>query len=131
VRDRSFGLLLVAAFALGTGLKGLYNGASDLPSAPNTLATVVAILNVTMGIAGISTAVLVWRQDHRATLPLIAWGASVVGAAMLAPLAYAPQAGWPAALIGGVAPAAVVVTIVLYVRWRLRLTARGESFPAS
>jgi uncharacterized membrane protein YeaQ/YmgE (transglycosylase-associated protein family) len=131
VRDRSFGLLLVAAFALGTGLKGLYSGATALPGAPNTLATVVGVLNLTTGIAGILAAVLVWRQDRRATVPLIAWGASVIGAALLAPLAYAPNAGWPAALVGGVPTAAVVVTIVLYVRWRLGLTALGESSPAS
>jgi hypothetical protein len=131
VRNRSFGLLLVAAFALGTGLKGLYSGATALPGAPNTLATVVGVLNLTTGIAGILAAVLVWRQDRRATVPLIAWGASVIGAALLAPLAYAPNAGWPAALVGGVPTAAVVVTIVLYVRWRLGLTALGESSPAS
>lgn len=131
MRNRSFGLLLVAAFALGTGLKGLYTGATALPGAPNTLATVVGVLNLTTGIAGILAAVLVWRQDRRATVPLIAWGASVIGAALLAPLAYAPKAGWPAALVGGVPTAAVVVTIVLYVRWRLGLTALGESSPAS
>jgi hypothetical protein len=131
VKDRNFGLILVAAFALGTGVNGLYNGATDLPAAPNTLATIVAVLNVTMGIAGITAAVLVWKQDRRAMLPMVVWGTSVIGAALLAPRAYAPEVGWPAALGGGVAAAALVVTVVLYVRWRLGLTARGESSPAS
>jgi hypothetical protein len=131
MRDRNFGLILVAAFALGTGVNGLYNGATDLAGAPNTLATIVAILNVTMGIAGVAGAVLVWRQDRRAMVPMVVWGASVIGAALLAPRAYAPQVGWPAALAGGVAAAALVVTVFLYVRWRLGLTAPGESSPAS
>lgn len=127
----SFGLLLVAAFAIGTGLNGLYNGATDLPRAPNTLATVVGVLNLVMGISGITTAVLVWRQDRRAMTPMTAWGAAVIGAALLAPRAYAPEAGWPAAIIGSLTAAVLVVTIVLYARWRLRFTARGESSPAS
>jgi hypothetical protein len=131
VRPPSFGLILVAAFAIGTGLNGLYNGATDLPHAPNTLATVVNLLNLTVGIAGIAAAVLVWRQDRRATAPMVAWGASIVGAALLAPRAYAPEVGWPAAIVGGVATAALVVTVFLYARWRLGLTARGESSPAS
>jgi hypothetical protein len=131
VRDRSFGLILVAAFAIGTGLNGLYNGATDLPRAPNTLATIVGVLNLIMGSAGIAAAVLVWRGDRRATAPLIAWGGSVIGAALLAPRAYAPEVGWPATLGGAVAMAALVITIVLYVRWRLGLTAPGESSHAS
>jgi hypothetical protein len=131
VRTPSFGLILVAAFAIGTGLNGLYNGASDLPDAPNTLATIVSVLNLTMGIAGISAAVLLWRQDRRASAPMVAWGASIVGASLLAPRAYAPEVGWPAAIVGAIAAAALVITVVLYVRWRLGLTARGESSPAS
>jgi hypothetical protein len=127
----SFGLILVAAFAIGTGLNGLYNGATDLPRAPNTLATVVGVANLVMGITGIAAAVLVWRQDLRATAPIVAWGASAIAASVLAPRAYAPEAGWPAAILGGVMTAALVITIFLYVKWRLGLTARGESSPAS
>ena len=127
----TFGLVLVAAFAIGTGLNGLYNGATDLPRAPNTLAAIVGVLNLIMGITGIAAAVLLWRKHQRATAPILAWGASAIGASVLAPRAYAPEVGWPAAMIGGIVTAAVVITIVLYVRWRLGLTAPGESSPAS
>jgi hypothetical protein len=126
-----FGLILVAAFAIGTGLNGLYTGATDLPRAPNTLAAIVGVLNMMMGITGIAAAVLVWRQHQRATAWILAWGASAIGASLLAPRAYAPEVGWPAAIIGGVVTAALVTTIVLYVRWQLGLTAPGESSPAS
>ena len=127
----SFGLALVAAFAIGTGLNGLYNGATDLPRSPKTLAAIVGALNLIMGITVIAAAVLVWGQDRRATPPIIAWGASAIGASLLAPRAYAPEAGWPAAIIGAFVTAVLVVTIVSYVKWRLSLTAPGESSPAS
>lgn len=127
----SFGLILVAAFALGTGLNGLYTGVRDIPSAPNGLAVAVAVANLTLGVTGLSAAVLIWRRHRWATWLIVLWGASAVAAAVLAPRAYAPEAGWPAALIGGLVTAALVVTIVLYVRWRLRVTAAGESSPAS
>ena len=127
----SFGLILVAAFALGTGLNGLYTGVRDIPSAPNGLAVAVALANLTLGVSGLSAAVLIWRRHRSATWLIVLWGASAVAAAVLAPRAYAPEAGWPAALIGGLVTAALVVTIVLYVRWRLRVTAAGESSPAS
>lgn len=117
----SFGLILVGAFAVGTGINGLYNGVSDLPTAPNALATVVGVMNILMGITGLTAAVLIWRE-HRAAAPLIvAWGACAVAVSILAPRAYAPEAGWPAAILGGVVTGALVVTVVLYVRWRLGL----------
>jgi hypothetical protein len=131
VKAPSFGLILVAAFAIGTGANGLYNGLTDIPTAPNTLATIVGVINVLMGIAGLGAAVLLWRQ-HRLALPVvIAWGASAVLVSILAPRAYAPEAGWAAAILGGVMTAALVVTVVLYVRWRLGVRALGESSPAS
>ena len=127
-----FGLILVAAFAVGTGINGFYSGITDLPDAPNTLATMVSLFNLLMGISGLAAAVLLWRQDRRALIPVAVWGGSMIGAATLAPRAYAPEdAGWPAAIIGGIMTAAVVVAIVVYARWRLGLTARGESSPAS
>jgi hypothetical protein len=131
VKAPSFGLALVAAFAIGTGLNGLYTGATDLPRSPNALAAIVGALNLIMGITGIAAAVLVWGQDRRAIAPIIAWGASAIGASLLAPRAYAPEGGWPAALIGAFVTAVLVVTIVFYVKWRLSLTAPGESSPAS
>lgn len=125
----SFGLLLVAAFAVGTGINGLYNGVTDLPTAPNTLATIVGVINVIMGITGLTAAVMLWRE-HRAAAPLILlWGACAVTVSILAPRAYAPEAGWPAAILGGVVTAALVVTVVLYVRWRLGLR-RSVNRPA-
>jgi hypothetical protein len=131
VKAPSFGLALVAAFAIGTGLNGLYNGATELPRSPNALAAIVGALNLIMGITGIAAAVLVWGQDRRATAPIIAWGASAIGASLLAPRAHAPEAGWPAAIVGAFVTAVLVVTIVTYVKWRLSLTAPGESSPAS
>ena len=116
-----FGLLLVAAFAVGTGLNGLYNGATDIPTAPNALATIVGVINILMGVTGLTAAVLIWRQHRAAASLIVAWGASAVAVSILAPRAYAPEAGWPAAILGGVVTAALVVTVVLYVRWRLRL----------
>ena len=127
-----FGLILVAAFAVGTGIDGFYTGLKDLPDAPNALATLVSLFSLLMGIAGLGAAVLLWRQDRRALVPVALWGLSMIGAATLAPRAYAPEdAGWPAAIIAGIMTAAVVVAIVVYTRWRLGLTARGESSPAS
>jgi hypothetical protein len=132
VKTPPFGLILVAAFAVGTGINGFYTGVNDLPDAPNTLATLVALFNLLVGIAGLAGAVLLWRQDRRALIPLALWGGSLIGAATLAPRAYAPEdAGWPTALAGGIMTGAVVVAIVVYTRWRLGLTARGESSPAS
>lgn len=127
----TFGLILVAAFAVGTGLNGLYNVVTDLPSAPNDLAKVLGVVNLIMGMAGLAAAVLIWRRHRWATPLIIAWGASAVAASVVAPRAYAPDAGWPAAILGGVVTAALVVTIVLYARWRLGVTAPGESSPAS
>jgi xanthine/uracil permease len=131
VKAPSFGIILVAAFAVGTGLNGLYTGATDIPTAPNTLATIVGAINIVMGISGLAAAVQLWRQ-HRLAVPLvIVWGASAIALSILAPRAYAPEAGWPAAIAGGVMTAAVVVSIVLYVRWRLRAMAPGKPSPAS
>lgn len=127
----SFGIVLVAAFAVGTGLNGLYSGATDIPTAPNTLATIVGVINMVMGTTGLSAAVQLWRQ-HRLAVPLvIAWGASAIALSILAPRAYAPEAGWPAAILGGVMTAAVVITIVLYVRWRFGAMAPDKPSPAS
>lgn len=132
MRTPPFGLILVAAFAVGTGINGFYTGVKDLPDAPNTLATMVSLFNLLMGIGGLAAAVLLWRHDRRALVPVAVWGGSLIGAATLAPRAYAPEdAGWPAAIVGGIMTAAVVVAIVVYTRWRLGLTARGESSPAS
>lgn len=127
----SFGVILVAAFAVGTGLNGLYTGVTDLPTAPNTLATMVGVINIVMGLTGLSAAVLLWRQHRLAVALVMAWGASAIALSILAPRAYAPEGGWPAAIAGGMMTAAIVVTIVLYVRWRLGATALGKSSPAS
>jgi hypothetical protein len=131
VKAPTFGLVLVAAFAVGTGINGLYDGVTDFARAPNTLATVVAVLKLIMGVTGLSAAWLIWRHDRRATPLIIVWGASAIGAAVLAPRAYAPEVGWTAAILAGVTTAVLVVTIVLYARWRLSVTAAGESSPAS
>ena len=131
MKPPSFGIILVAAFAVGTGLNGLYTGATDIPTAPNTLATIVGVINIVMGLSGLAAAAQLWRQ-HRLAVPLvIAWGASAIALSILAPRAYAPDAGWPAAIAGGLVTAAVVVAIVLYVRWRFAATARGTPSPAS
>lgn len=131
MKTPSFGLLLAASFALGTGLNGLYNGVSNIPRAPNELAMTVAILNIVMGLSGAAAAVLLWQQRPRALIALLVWGATVVGTAMLAPLAYTNEAGWLPAIFRGVVTGGVVAMILTYVRWRLTLTARGESSPAS
>ena len=131
MKTPSFGLLLAAAFALGTGLNGLYNGVTNISRAPNELAMTVAILNIVMGLSGSAAAVLLWRQRPRALIALLVWGATVVGTAMLAPLAYTNEAGWLPAIFRGVVTGGVVAMILTYVRWRLTLTARGESSPAS
>lgn len=131
MKTPSFGLLLAAAFALGTGLNGLYNGVTNIARAPNELAMIVAILNVVMGLSGAAAAVLLSRQRPRALIALVVWGATVVGSAMLAPLAYTDEAGWLPAIFRGVVTGGVVAMILTYVRWRLTLTARGESSPAS
>jgi xanthine/uracil permease len=122
--------MLVAAFAIGTGLNGLYNGATDLPHSETTLQSIAALLNILVGITGIAAAVFVWRQHRRALASVVAWATAVVAIAVMAPRAYA-EVGWPAAVGGGLATAAVVAAIVLYVRWRMRVRARGESSPVS
>lgn len=131
MKTPSFGLLLAAAFALGTGLNGFYNGVINIPRAPNELAMIVAVLNVVMGLSGAAAAVLLWRQRSHALIALLVWGATVVGTAMMAPLAYTDEAGWLPAIFRGVVTGGVVAMILTYVRWRLTLTARGESSPAS
>jgi hypothetical protein len=122
--------MLVAAFTIGTGLNGLYNGATDFPHSETTLQAVAALINILVGITGIAAAALVWREHRRATIAVAVWAAAIVGIAVMAPRAYA-EVGWLPALVGGLGTAAVVVAVVLYVRWRMRLTARGESSPAS
>jgi len=132
VKAPSFGLLLVAAFAIGTALKGLYNGISDLSDAENGLQTFVSLLNILVGITGITAAVLLWRQHRWAMASVVTWAATIVTVAVVAPRAHAPEdVAWLTAIIGGLGVAAVAVAVVLYVRWRLRLTARGESSLAS
>ena len=128
-----FGLILVAAFAVGTGVNGFYTGRRTCRDAPNTLATMVSLFSLLMGIAGLAAAVLLWRAGSPRPGPRSLCGARRRSErATLAPRAYAPEdAGWPAAIIGGIMTAAAVVAIVLYTRWRLGLTARGESSPAS
>lgn len=132
MKGPSFGLMLVGAFAVGTGLNGLYNGITDLPDAETTLQTIVSLLNILIGVTGFAAAMLVWRHHRWATASVIAWAATIVTIVVMAPRAHAPEdVGWPAALAGGIGTAAVVVAVVLYVRWRIRVTARGESSPAS
>jgi hypothetical protein len=132
VKAPPFGLVVVAAFAVGTGINGFYSGVQDLPDAPNGLATMVSLFNVLMGIAGLAAAVLLWRKDRRAIAPIAVWGASAIGAATLAPRAYAPEdVAWSTAILGGIMAALVVAVVVVYTRWRLGITARGESSPAS
>jgi hypothetical protein len=124
--------MLAAGFAVGTALNGFYNGISDLPDAESRLQTMVSLLNILIGISGIAAAVFVWRQHRWATTSLIMWAAAIVSISVMAPRAYAPEeVSWPAALAGGLGATAIVVAVVLYVRWRMRLTARGESSPAS
>jgi hypothetical protein len=124
--------MLVAAFAIGTGLNGLYNGISDVSDAENALQTLVSLLNILVGITGLSAAALVWKQHRWASAAVIGWAAAIVTISIMAPRAYAPEeVGWLAAILGGLGAAAVAVALVLYVRWRMRVTARGESSPAS
>ncbi|MGQ0714489.1 MAG: hypothetical protein ACT4PJ_12270 [Gemmatimonadaceae bacterium] len=121
-----FGLVLVAVFAAGTGLNGFYNGIADLTDAPGAIAIAVAILNIVMGITGFTTAVLVWREDRRVLFPLASWGLSAVAASVLAPLAYAPDAGLAPVILGGAITAALVAVVYAYVERRLRTTAGDE-----
>jgi hypothetical protein len=121
-----FGLALVAAFAIGTGISGLIEGMQGFDNPPNSLALVVAIANIVMGVAGIVTAVMVWRQDRRALVPFFLWAGSAVVASIAAPLAYSPETGWPPVLIGGLATALLVSLVFTYVNRRLRATARDE-----
>lgn len=121
-----FGLALVAAFAIGTGISGLLEGIQSLDEPPNSLAIVVAVANLVMGVAGIVTAVMVWRQDRRALFPFLVWGGSAVVASVAAPLAYSPNTGWPPVLIGGIATALLLTLIFIYVRRRLTTTVRDE-----
>jgi hypothetical protein len=127
MRTPGFGLAIVAAFAIGTGLSGLLNGIEDLNAAPNALATMVAVANLVMGVGGIVTAVMVWREDRRALVPFLVWGGSAVVASVLAPLAYSPEIGWPPVLIGGLTTVLLLALIFVYVRRRLTATpARDE-----
>lgn len=126
MRTPGFGLALVAAFAIGTGISGLLEGIRSLDHPPNSLAIVVAIANLVMGAAGIATAVMVWRLDRRALVPFFVWGGSALVASVAAPLAYAPSTGWPPVLIGGIATALLLTLIFVYVRGRLTATARDE-----
>ena len=122
-----FGLALVAAFAIGTGLSGLLNGIENIDDAPNSLATVVAVANLVMGLAGLATAVMVWREDRRALVPFLFWGGSAVVASIAAPLAYSPEIGWPPVLMGGLTTVLLLALIFAYVRRRLTpTTARDE-----
>lgn len=115
----SIPLALIAVLVLGIGINGFVNAANDLPNAPNALATIVAVLNLLMGVAGIGAAVFVWQQKAQAVPFLWVWGGSAVAASVLAPRAYAPEVGWPPVLIGGIVTAAIVVAIVVFVRQKL------------
>jgi hypothetical protein len=122
MRTPGFGLALVAAFAVGTGVSGLLTGIRDLDDAPNALATIVAVANLVMGVGGIVTAVMVWREDRRALVPFLVWGGSAVLASVIAPLAYSPEIGWPPVLIGGLTTMLLLALIFVYVRRRLTPT---------
>lgn len=126
MRTPGIGLALVAAFAIGTALHGLLSGISNLGGTPNSLATVVAMANIIMGVAGIALAVMVWLEDRRALVPFLIWGGNALVASVVAPRAYSPEIGWPPALIGGIATALLLALIFVYVRRRLSATARDE-----
>ncbi len=126
MKTPGFGLALVAAFAIGTGLSGLLNGIESIDEAPSSLATVVALANLLMGVGGIATAVMVWREDRRALGPFLLWGGSAVVASVVAPLAYSPEIGWPPVLIGGLTTVLLLALIFAYVRRRLGATVRDE-----
>lgn len=126
MRTPGFGLALVAAFALGTGISGLVEGIQSLDEPPNWVAIVVAVANLTMGAGGIATAVMVWRKDRRALVPFLLWGGSALVASIAAPLAYSPEIGWPPVLVGGITTAVLVALIFAYVRRRLATTVRDE-----
>jgi hypothetical protein len=118
--------VLVAVFATVTGISGLVEGIRGLAQPPNSLAIVVAVADLVMGVGGIVTAVMVWRQDQRAIIPFLLWSGGAVVASVTAPLAYAPSKGWPPVLIGGIATALLLTLIFVYVRRRLGATARDE-----
>lgn len=124
MRTPGFGLALIAAFAIGTGLSGLLNGIENFDDAPNSLATVVAIANLVMGAGGIATAVMLWREDRRALIPFLIWGGSAVVASIAAPLAHSPRLGWPPVLIGGITTVLLLTLVFFYVRRRLATTVR-------
>lgn len=127
MRPPGFGLALVAAFAIGTGLSGLLTGIENIDNAANSLATVVAVANLVMGVAGIATGVMVWREDRRALVSFLCWGGSAVVASIVAPLAYSPEIGWPPVLIGGLTTVLLLALIFAYLRRRLTTaTARDE-----
>lgn len=127
MRAPSIPLALIAVLVLGIGINGFVNAANDLPDAPNALATIVAVLNLVMGIAGIAAAAFVWQEKAQAVPALWAWGGSAIAASVLAPRAYAPEVGWPPVLIGGIATAAIVVAIVVYVRRKVAMAPRESA----
>ena len=126
MRTPGFGLALVAAFAIGTGISGFMEGIQSLDEPPNLLEIVAAITNLVMGVGGIATAVMVWREDRRALVPFLIWGGNALVASVVAPSAYSPEIGWPPVLIGGIATALLLALIFVYVRRRLSATARDE-----
>lgn len=122
MKTPGFGLALVAAFAIGTGLSGFLNGVDSIGEAPNSLAIVVAVANLVMGVAGVATAVMVWHEDRRALVPFLIWGGSAVVASVVAPRVYSPDIGWPPVLIGGLTTVLLLALIFAYVRRRLTTT---------
>jgi hypothetical protein len=113
------GLALISLLGLITGVNGLWGAPSELAAAPSTLALIVEVLNVLLGITGLLVAVLAWRKS-RAAIPVAwVWGPAAVAASLLAPRAYAPEAGWRSAITGAFLTLLIVVGILIFLRRKL------------
>jgi Predicted membrane protein (DUF2127) len=114
-RAVSFVLLLSTAFL------GIINGPSDLREVESTGQFVVGLAVTIYGVAGLTAAYGLWRRKRWTAPWTMIWAVGAITAASVSPIAYgAGEVTTGVGVTSGVAAAAIVGAVLLFVFWELR-----------
>jgi hypothetical protein len=122
--------ILATIVLLGTGVVGLINGPSDLPSAGSLLQRSVAIAVIVYGICGLAGG-LALALRKRAAIPLaVGWSAGVVWAATIASFAFHdPTFSQGSTVVGVSSTAIATMAICAWMIWSARRTLHAVKLP--
>jgi hypothetical protein len=106
---------------LSTAFLGIMNGPSDLREVESTGQFVVGLAVTTYGIAGLTAAYGLWRRKRWTVPSTMIWAVGAITAASVSPIAYGGgEVTIAVALTSGLAAAAIVGAVLLFVLWDLR-----------